>query len=69
MYSFWSVFWVGLLVLDLYSFGSYAFIPRPAWIFFDVLMIYGAASMAWYEYTNILSPKILTHEELTRGTE
>jgi len=67
---FWTVCWTLSLVWDVFFPPTrYFVLTREFWIVIDILLTYFAISQAWHEYTNILSPKLLTDEELTEGTE
>jgi hypothetical protein len=66
---FWAVAWTGFLVGDVFFPRENYLIPRGIWVIFEVVLVYLAVSSAWQTFTDHLSPKIQTHEELTEGTE
>jgi hypothetical protein len=48
---------------------SYFLFPRWVWIVTTALWAWINFYCAWIEYTDHLSPKLFTHDELTEGTE
>ena len=67
---FWAAAWMLCLVWDVFfPPAHYFFLGREFWIAADVVLTYLAGAWAWHEYSDILSPQLLTQDELTEGTE
>jgi hypothetical protein len=66
---FLSLIWTCLLFDDIFDSSDHFFFSRGVWIVADLLMAYFSASAAWHEFSDTLSPELLTAEDLTEGTE